>query len=516
MKSSNVESLENYIKTTTQLFASTTQDAILSYDLASLDTFIEEILKNEGVIYARIFDNNKQLLSKKNQNNYIESPFEFDENYHSVTDDIFDTSINITIDNVVYGNIEMGFSTHQINESLSEARKLAGIIAAIEMVLVALFSFILGCYLTHNLRKLKIASKKVALGDLSHNLNIRSNDEIGEVTKAFNTMITSLKHAEENNQKFQQDLMGLNQSLEEKVKNRTEKIIEQKDKLQSAYDQLQTTQAQLVQSEKMASIGQLAAGVAHEINNPVAYVKSNINSLEKYIEQYRSLLQHHNRLIHAISENNHFSELISIKSDIEKFKQEEDFDFIESDINELIKESSDGINRVQDIVRGLKDYSRTADEVMEPIDINQCLESTLKMLGNELKYKCEIDLDLRKIPSINGNTSKLAQVFTNLIVNANHAIKEQGKLSITTKHEQSSGLDHVVITIGDNGKGISKEHLPKLFDPFFTTKPVGEGTGLGLAICLGIINDHLGAIEVDSKEGEGTTFTITIPCVETN
>lgn len=518
MRGSSEDGMQDYVDTTTQLFATTTKDAVLSFDLASLETFIEEILKNRGLLYTRVYDGENNLLASGGDTEFLDKPFKADTDYHAIDDTVYDSETFITVDNTVYGRIEMGFSTKRIQESLSEVRQLAATIAIIEMILVGLFSFALGVYLTNQLKVLRNSARAIAAGDLSHSIDIKTHDEVGEVAHSFNKMIGSLNAANKENEKYQEELLELNKTLEERVERRTQKVMEQKQKLEEAYDQLKVTQKQLVQSEKMASIGQLAAGVAHEINNPVAFVKSNINSLKRYVGSYQQLITLQNDIVQAIAqqarENNDeaMAQLQEKIAQLDNFYEEEDIEFINEDIDTLLSESITGTSRVEEIVKGLKSYSRESDDSMEPCDLNACLEETLKMLHNELKHACEVNTVFTPLPMCQCNKGKIVQVFTNLIVNAVQAMDQNGKLTVTTQHKRNDeGKDAILIRISDTGKGIPPENLSKLFDPFFTTKPVGQGTGLGLSISHGIIEDHGGTISVDSEVGKGTTFNIGLP-----
>ncbi|MEO0443236.1 MAG: ATP-binding protein [Pseudomonadota bacterium] len=510
MRNSNEEVLENYVNTTTTLFATTTKDAILSFDLASLESFIEEILNNQNVLYARIFDSENTLLAEGNKANYQASAFIVDRSYNDVDDNIYDAEAMITVDNISYGRIEMGFSTQGLESAIAETRQLAAAIALLEMVLVGLFSFALGVYLTRQLKVLRNSARAIAAGNLDKKITISTHDEIGDVAIAFNKMMDSLKKSNEEREQYHDELIDLNKTLEDRVERRTQKISEQKQKLESAYDQLKQTQKQLVQSEKMASIGQLAAGVAHEINNPVAFVKSNISSLNTYVKTYRQLIAYQQEILEGIDKaaNDGLKEQIE---HIQQFIEDEDIEFINEDIETLLSESIKGTSRVEEIVKGLKIYSRASDEVFEHCNINDCLEDTLKMLSNELKYACELVTDFNDILVCSCDRSKITQVFTNLVVNAKHAMADGGTITISTKAITEGGENRVQITIADTGKGIPPEHFSKLFDPFFTTKPVGEGTGLGLSISKGIIEDHGGTIDLESQVDIGTTFIIRLP-----
>lgn len=507
MQKINEDSLETYIKTTKTLFASSTKDAILSFDLATLENFVAEVLKNESILYVRIFDNNSNVLASGSREQYREKKFVADNSYQEVDDSVYDAEQLITVSDITYAKIQIGVSTERIEQSIKQTRQLAAGIAITEIVLVAFFSFILGIYLTRQLKTLQDAARDISAGNYTKKIDIKTNDEIGKVALAFNQMMSTLNLSNERTLSYQEELKELNKSLEERVDNRTRKTLEQKNKLESAYSQLQKTQMQLVESEKLASIGQLAAGVAHEINNPIGFVKSNLSSLESYINIYRTLIKEQQDFINNVGLENH-PYLKEQFSKIEKYQNQEDIDFINNDIKSLIKESITGTVRVAEIVKGLKVYARESNEILELCDLGACLEDALKIINNEIKYKCKIKKDIKNLPLFNCNEVQMTQVFTNLIVNAAQAIKHVGVLTIKASHNTSNKESNITISITDNGEGISEANKAKLFDPFFTTKPVGEGTGLGLSISRGIIADHGGTISVESKEGVGTRVTI--------
>ncbi len=266
--------------------------------------------------------------------------------------------------------------------------------------------------------------------------------------------------------------------------------------------QLKETQQQLLQQEKMASIGQLAAGVAHEINNPVGYVSSNISSLGNYIEDLYEVIDSCLAALKELPEDN------QKKQDVEKLMDDLDFEFVQEDITELLKESGEGVTRVKQIVNDLKDFSHVDEAEWQWSDLQQGIESTLNIVRNELKYKVDLVKDYQDIPLVECIPSQINQVVMNLLVNAGHAIEERGTIKIATYQPDS---ESVCIEVSDTGKGIDQEHLNKIFDPFFTTKPVGKGTGLGLSLSYSIIEKHSGNIEATSVVGEGTTFKITLP-----
>ena len=251
----------------------------------------------------------------------------------------------------------------------------------------------------------------------------------------------------------------------------------------------------------MASLGQLTAGVAHEINNPISYSYSNLNCLSENIEDIFKLDQ----LMQSYDENTSNASDIIIQ--YKSLRKKIDADYLIADTPNLLSDIIDGIERVKKIVNNLKKVSYKGGDDLIPFNINDCIKDCLKMLANELKYSMEIKLALTAYDNILGQPSELSQVFINLIMNAIHACESNGILSISTKQTDST----VLIYINDNGRGIAKENISKVFDPFYTSKAVGEGTGLGLPVSHGIIEKHNGKIEVKSEVNVGTTFIITLP-----
>ncbi|WP_444994638.1 sensor histidine kinase [Aliikangiella sp. IMCC44359] len=280
-----------------------------------------------------------------------------------------------------------------------------------------------------------------------------------------------------------------------------------KSKIKQQYEALKSAQSQLVHSEKMASIGQLAAGVAHEINNPLGYVNSNLNSLRGYIDELRAFIDElYTELKNTGSSSSAEQSIEAISVEL---KKKHDIEFILSDTYELISESIFGMDKVKKIIQGLKNFTHAGEEKMKKADLNKCLEETVRIVWNELKYHCEVSKDYGEIPETYCHPSQLNQVFMNLLINAGHAIKDNGVITIKTCCDEES----IIIDISDNGSGIDEKNLNQLFNPFFTTKPVGQGTGLGLSISYGIIENHGGTITVESELGVGTLFKIKIPIV---
>jgi two-component system, NtrC family, sensor kinase len=289
-----------------------------------------------------------------------------------------------------------------------------------------------------------------------------------------------------------------------------EELIGKNNKLDKTLVRLKTTQSQILQAEKMASIGQLAAGVAHEINNPIGFVSSNLDALNDYMNDFDKLLQHYQKLEKILKESDQQNLSNEIKKQIQTisdYEEEIEIDYLKDDIPELLKDCKEGTGRVGKIVGDLKSFAHPGNDEQMLVDINKGLESTLNVVNNEIKYKATVTKNLGEIPLVEGYPQKLNQVFMNILINAAQAIKEKGEIKIQTKKEAK----FVVISISDNGCGIEKENLSKIFDPFFTTKEIGKGTGLGMNITYNIIQEHKGNIIVKSRVGKGTTFTITLP-----
>ncbi len=271
-------------------------------------------------------------------------------------------------------------------------------------------------------------------------------------------------------------------------------------------DKLSMAQQQLVQSEKLASIGQLAAGVAHEINNPIGYIFSNFGSLQGYLAQLFEMLDAYRAAESHIGEPQVAARLAALRQSI-------DLDFLQQDIPVLMNESKEGIVRVRHIVEDLKDFSRVDDnQSWVWANLHQGIDSTLNIVSNEVKYRADVVKQYGDIPEVECLPSQINQIIMNLVVNAAQAVGDKrGLITVGT------GLleDKVWVEVADNGSGIAAENLSRIFDPFFTTKPVGKGTGLGLSLAYGIVQKHRGRIDVTSTPLQGTTFRVWLPVRQT-
>ena len=302
-----------------------------------------------------------------------------------------------------------------------------------------------------------------------------------------------------------------NDRLEDDIRRREQaetELLHRNAELEELNAKLSTAQEQLVQSEKLASIGQLAAGVAHEINNPVGYIFSNFGTLQTYLSSLFEMLAAYEEAEGGLRSPEVVKKLRMVRERVE-------LDFLKDDIPMLMNESLEGIVRVRKIVQDLKDFSHAdTNQEWQWANLHRGIDSTLNIVNNEVKYKADIVKEYGEIPEIECIPSLINQVVMNMVVNASHAIgPARGVITIRTGID--AARERVWIEIADTGCGIPKENLAHIFDPFFTTKPVGKGTGLGLSLSYGIIQKHQGSIDVKSEVGKGTIFCIALPIKHT-
>lgn len=328
-----------------------------------------------------------------------------------------------------------------------------------------------------------------------------------EMIKIEKEKAETLRLLHENEAAINRSLNRAKRELQEKnleLEKRTFELEAEKTRLKEAYEKLNQMQAQLLQSEKLASLGQLSAGVAHELNNPISFVHSNLGTLSEYVQDIKILLLKYSELERGLQLSKFSPELLeeiaTVKEKISLGSMLEDFD-------KIISQSKEGTFRVKTIVQNLKDFSHVDKGELKLADINQGIESTLNIVWNELKYKAEVIKEYGSIPQIECFPQQLNQVFMNLLVNAAQAIKTKGEIRIKTYQRG----ENVVVEISDTGVGIPQENLEHIFEPFFTTKDVGKGTGLGLSVVYGIIQKHKGKIEVESEVGKGSIFRVILP-----
>lgn len=295
-------------------------------------------------------------------------------------------------------------------------------------------------------------------------------------------------------------LRNYNEVLFNKLETKMQELQQTIDEQKKYEESMKAMQAQIIQQEKMASIGQLAAGVAHEINNPMGFITSNLTSLGKYAERLDTYIAALQGSLYSCVNHPGLDEL-------DQLRQKLKVDYIVSDVNELIHESLDGANRVRRIVQDLKSFSRLDQAESTHVNLNECLDTTINIAWNELKYIATLERQFGELPEVVCNPQQLNQVFLNLLVNAAQAMEQQGVITVKTWAETG----FVCVSVADTGKGMPEEVQKHVFEPFYTTKPAGKGTGLGLSISADIVRKHHGEITVTSETGKGTTFTVRLP-----
>jgi len=346
---------------------------------------------------------------------------------------------------------------------------------------------------------------KVRSGYFSHlqRVPVSTDNEIGELARNFNAMTQQLEDSYE-------ALEDYSHTLEAKVKARTEELVQNNQSLQATLKELRQTQAQLIQTEKMASLGQMIAGIAHEINNPINFIHGNVSHLNLYAADLLKLVELYEQ------------EYSQTPATIAQQREEMDLDFLRQDLPKILDSMQIGTHRIREIVLSLRNFSRLDESDYKEADLQGGLDSTLLILQNRLKLgpglpKVEIMKDYGDLPLVGCYPSQLNQVFLNLINNAIDALEPlvltqaltEPVIRLTTAKVDETTIQ---VRIQDNGPGIDPETRSKIFDPFFTTKPVGKGTGLGLSICYSIVVErHQGSLECFSTVGQGTEFVVTLP-----
>jgi len=276
--------------------------------------------------------------------------------------------------------------------------------------------------------------------------------------------------------------------------------------LSNTHKQLQQAQRQLIHADKMASLGQLAAGVAHEINNPIGFIRSNLYSLQDYLKDITDFLRFSKQSFEGMSDESKAQAGLALYKKL-------DLEYISGDIEQLMQDSLQGTDQVKQIVTDLKGYSHPLQHQWKKTDIHDIIGSSLNIVANQLKYKIRLEKIFQQdLPEVNCINSQISQVLVNLLVNAEQAIEGQGTVTITTRLQKSAGKQvYIDISVADTGAGIAPDQLDKIFDPFFTTKAIGQGSGLGLSISYNIANGHNGHISVLSELGKGTEFILSLP-----
>jgi two-component system, NtrC family, sensor kinase len=383
---------------------------------------------------------------------------------------------------IMSGAIELGVTTDNIKMGKRKIRLTSMIVSGVFFVIGIIIGFWLSRNISVPVLALRDAANKVGEGDLTQRVINKSGDEIGELARAFNKMVEDLERAREELHKANSDLAYANQALHATVAD------------------LKAAQEQLIQAEKMASLGQLTAGIAHEINNPINFVTANIQPLKDDLADILKIIAGYEKVITKKGIEKEFLE-------VQQFRQDAKIDLTMKEVNDLLKGIEDGAMRTSEIVKGLRNFSRLDQNIFLKANLNESLDSTLTLLHNSYKNRIKIVKQFEAIPEVDCFPGQINQVLMNILSNAIQAIPAEGSIFIKTWQQN----DMVKISVRDTGAGMTEDVRKKIFDPFFTTKEVGKGTGLGLSISFGIIQKHNGEIEVFSNPGEGTEFIIRIP-----
>ncbi len=604
-RDSHYETLSKRASSVALLFATASNDAILSSDLSTLECIIDEVMKNPGIVYAQILDRNNQIMAQRGQppsSSQNTSPDRIGDNNSQIRD----ATADIVESGVYYGQVKIGISDPRIQEVIDEAKSGAYILAVIEIAMIFVLAYFLGELFSKQIKALDDGSRLVCSGTFGHHIPVRGNDELARTTESFNTMSSRLKQLygeldakntllrhkvdeRSNELKLLYRVSSILVDLETPIEEQLQSVIDAIDQLFSksestvfkivykenqytsgrlpnfapdcltrnfivngkvvgsfemclssehptndeddfrvrmepligaisqaistsiahrhAMQERQLIEVQLRQAQKLESVGQLASGIAHEINTPIQFINDNTSFLKDAFTALHKILGKYSELT---SKPQHEDGLVS---EIKALEQETDINYLMQEIPQAIDQSTEGLQRISKIVRAMKEFSHPGGNDKEPADINSAIETTIDVSRNEWKYAAEMvtefDANLNFVPVYQ---DEFNQVILNLIVNAAHAIEDahrkHGVINIST----SQDVNNAIIRIQDNGAGIPDSIIQRIFDPFFTTKDVGRGSGQGLAIAYSVIVDkHGGMIDVDSTEGTGSVFTIRLP-----
>ncbi len=477
------------------------QNELSSDFIANTQVFINDINNDQ---YDRIKDD---LNSVMNYNYQVEYVVVLDNKYNQIYSSLPDGSeymimqpnnpasfklkyvpgMNLSDSNVVYvnsnsNNIYMGVTeNYAIKSYMTSSLNFIRIFFGAMLLICLISAFMLAQSISKPMMKMNETILKIADGDLSGRLEYTKFQEINQLVQSYNLMATTLQR--------------LYSTLENQVQDRTKE-------LKNAYAELQNTQAMMVHSEKMKSLGELVAGIMHEINNPINFIYGNMTHLSNYSKDLVDVIEKYTQFETQLNE--------ASQKEIKELKETIDYEFLKSDMPDLIKSCKEGADRAKNIIQDLKSFSRMEEVSITDVDLPHEIDMTLNILHNKLKNKAEIHKEyMENVPKIEAFGGQLNQVIMNILDNAACAIPEKGDIWIRLKTDETN--KKLIMEIEDNGTGMDEEVARKVFDPFFTTKPVGQGTGLGMSITHKIIKNHQGDIKVESELGKGTKFIITLP-----
>jgi two-component system NtrC family sensor kinase len=461
----------------------TKTDATLGFieQTVELNTTTLKGLKNTFNLELIVFDNKSNILTSSHMD-LSEYPADFFRvsterpGFFELT--VRDVPYGFITNTISWGDdkfvVAAGDSKEAAQKKVREVTTVVLATFLILLILLLLSSFLMARVVLKPLLRLVEATRNLDQAQSPLRIPVNSPTELGLLTESFNSMSARIWQTR--------------RELETKVA-----------ELQRAYTEIKDTQSKLVHSAKMASLGQLVAGIAHELNNPIGFIYSNMSHLREYGEKLIKIVEEYERLG------------VDAKAALE-LKKELDYDYIREDLPKLISSCEEGARRTKDIVLGLRNFSRLDEAVFKPVQINEGLDNTLALLVGETKNRITIKKDYEDLPLVECYASQINQVFMNILTNAAQAIVGEGEIRIRTwSGKNKAGIKGVFIAIADTGVGVDASDVEKIFDPFYTTKKIGDGTGLGLSISYGVIRSHGGEIEVQSERGKGTEFTIFLP-----
>ncbi len=462
------------------------QEAVLKKEFSALDKMAKDLIRNKLAESISIIkkENNVIVWSKNTANE--SAALAFVENEKRVFKYPQKAQSNYVFGNIGEYTVFIKFGTQSHVASYLNSVIDNNKILSLGFIFLGLVcAFFMTKMVTQPLNVLASGTKELSGGNLKYRIAKTNYEELDELVDAFNLMAQKLD-----------EYYSL---LEQKVADRTKEISVKNDELQGAYKELKEAQSILVHSEKMRSLGELVAGITHEINNPVNFIYGNIIHLNNYSKDLIDIIDKYSEVEDKLPED--------CQQPIGEFKEEIDYDFIKSDLPELIRSCKEGAERTKNIILDLKSFARLDEMVVNEIDLHKEIDTTLNILHNKYKDKIAVHKEFGELPAVESYGGQINQVFMNILDNASFAIKDKGDVYIRTKKVD----ENVIIEIEDNGAGMDENTKKKLFDPFFTTKPVGQGTGLGMSISYKVIKNHNGEILAQSEVGKGTKILITLP-----
>jgi signal transduction histidine kinase len=486
-----------------QSLATSAAGWILSNDISGLQELVEIQRRYPEIIFAILADQQGRVLADTDKSKLgqymLDLPHEARQTMFLSTPALVDVAVPAMIGGQHVGWARIGIGQRAAEEKLTEIVRTGVLYALAAIVIGSLIAWFMGHRITKRLYAVQDTIDAVRSGDSLARSPVTGIDEAAVMAHEFNSMLDELAERDSELRKSRDELEGKVIERTADLQTANTSLLEEKRHQEELIRKLAEAHNQLLQSEKMASVGQLAAGVAHEINNPVGFVNSNLGTLKHYIADLLKAL--------SLYEENEGELTEETRVVLTELKRQIDIVYLREDIGKLLSESIDGMQRVKRIVQDLKDFSHVGETEMLLADLEQGLDSTLNVVWNELKYKADVVKEYGGIPNILCMPAQLNQVFMNLLTNAGQAIDNHGRITIRTGQEG----DNVWVEVEDTGKGIKPENLERIFDPFFTTKPVGSGTGLGLSLSYGIVKKHGGRIEVKSEVGKGSVFRVVLP-----